>query len=93
MSQTARLRLAQDVTRQTLGPGEDTVILSLRSGCLYTCNETSAAFLDAMDGTRTLEEIVACLHDKFEVPRETLTKDMADLAEKLLAEGLIVESQ
>jgi hypothetical protein len=86
-----RLKLADDVTYQSLGPGSDTVVLSLYSGYLYTCNETSAAFLQALDGRRTLAEVIETLWEEYEVPREDLTRDMTALAGKLLAEKLLVE--
>ena len=38
------LRLADDVTFQSLGDGQETVILSLETGTLYTCNETTETF-------------------------------------------------
>jgi hypothetical protein len=52
LSQHARLKLANDVTFQSLGPGEETVVLSLNSGYLYTGNETTEAFLRKLDGRR-----------------------------------------
>ena len=53
-----RLRVAEDVTFQTMGPGEQTVVLCMASGQLYTCNETTRAFLQAVDGTKSFDEIV-----------------------------------
>ena len=91
LSQSARLRLADDVTFQSLGPGEETVVLSLNSGYLYTCNDTTAAFLRGLDGKRALAAVIDSLFDEFEVPRETLSKDMTALATKLLEEKLLVE--
>ena len=87
----SRLKLADDVTYQSLGPGSDTVVFSLNSGYLYTCNETSAAFLQALDGQRTLAEVIDTLWEQYEVPREDLTRDMTALASKLLEEKLLVE--
>ena len=84
-------RLASDVTHQTLGPGENTVILALRSGYFYTCNETTALFLQAVDGKRTLAGIVDGLLEQLDVPRETLSRDLMELAVRLLEEGLTVE--
>ena len=91
LSQNARLKLANDVTFQSLGPGEETVVLSLNSGYLYTCNETTTAFLRRLDGRHPLATVIGLLFDEFQVPRETLSKDMTELAVKLLAEKLIVE--
>jgi hypothetical protein len=87
----ARLKLADDVTYQSLGPGSDAVVFSLDSGYLYTCNETTADFLRALDGRRTLKEVIETLHEQYEVTPEVLTRDMTDLAGKLLAEKLLVE--
>ncbi|MCJ7544164.1 MAG: PqqD family protein [Phycisphaerae bacterium] len=87
----ARLKLADDVTYQSLGPGSDTVVFSLNSGYLYTCNETSAAFLQALDGRRTLAEAIEALWQEYEVSPEDLTRDMTALAGKLLEEKLLVE--
>lgn len=86
-----RLKLADDVTYQSLGPGSDTVVFSLNSGYLYTCNETTAAFLQALDGRRTLGEVIEALWEEYEVSREELTTDMTALASKLLQEKLLVE--
>jgi pyrroloquinoline quinone biosynthesis protein D len=91
LSHHARLRLADDVTFQSLGPGEETVVLSLNSGYLYTCNETTAAFLRGLDGRRPLAAVIDSLFDEFQVSRETLSRDMTELAAKLLEEKLIVE--
>jgi hypothetical protein len=88
----ARLRLAQDVSYQSLGPGERTVLLSLTSGYLYTCNETTAAFLDALDGSRSFGQVVGLVLEQFEVSREELQADLTDLVSELMAEGLIVEA-
>ena len=92
LSDGMRLRLAQDVSYQSLGPGEQTVLLSLTSGYLYTCNETTAAFLDALDGGRSFGQVVELLLEQFEIAHEELRTDMAELVEELMAEGLIVEA-
>jgi pyrroloquinoline quinone biosynthesis protein D len=91
LSQNARLNLANDVTFQSLGPGEETVVLSLNSGYLFTCNETTDAFLRKLDGRRPLAAVIDLLFDEFQVPREVLSMDMTELAAKLLEEKLIVE--
>ena len=91
LSQNGRLKLADDVTFQSLGPGEETVVLSLNSGYLYTCNETTAAFLRGLDGWQPLAAVIDRLDNEFQVARETLITDMTELAAKLLEEKLIVE--
>ena len=91
LSHDTRLKLAGDVNFQSLGPGEETVVLSLNSGYLYTCNETTESFLRKLDGRRPLAAVVDLLFDEFQVPREALSADMTELAAKLLKEKLIVE--
>ncbi|HUT37591.1 MAG TPA: PqqD family protein [Planctomycetota bacterium] len=91
--ESARLALSEDVAHQSLGEGQDTVVLSLKSGYLYTCNETTQRFLEALDGRRTLGEVVDLLEGEFDVARATLAADLAALAEELLAEKLIVVRQ
>ncbi len=91
LSHDTRLKLAGDVTFQSLGPGEETVVLSLNSGYLYTGNETTEAFLRKLDGRRPLAVVIDLLFDEFQISRGALSADMTDLAAKLLEEKLIVE--
>lgn len=81
------LRLADDASVQHVGDGA--VVLLARSGQLYTCNDTTEAFLDKIDGARSLDQVVALLSDEFEVDRRTLDEDMAALAAELVAEGIL----
>lgn len=90
MDEQVLLRRAEDVTYQSLGPGEDTVILCLRTGQLHTCNETTRAFLDALDQPRTFQGVFERLFEQYEVPPEKLRVDMTRLLEDLLREGIVV---
>ena len=89
ISEAVRLALSDDVAHQSLGEDQDTVVLSLKSGYLYTCNETTERFLKALDGRRTLGEVVGLLEGEYDVPRAPLAAALAALAEQLLAEKLI----
>ncbi len=81
------LRLAEDASVQHVGDGA--VVLLARSGQLYTCNDTTEAFLGKVDGARSLDQIVGLLSDEFEVDRATLYQDMTTLAAELVAEGIL----
>jgi hypothetical protein len=81
------LRMADDASVQHVGDGA--VVLLARSGQLYTCNGTTEAFLDKVDGARSLDQIVDLLSEEFEVDRATLDQDMAALAAELVAEGIL----
>ena len=85
-SQTV-LRMADDASVQHVGDGA--VVLLARSGQLYTCNDTTEAFLDKVDGARSLDQIIVLLSDEFEVDKATLDLDMAELAAELVAEGIL----
>jgi pyrroloquinoline quinone biosynthesis protein D len=84
------LRMADDASVQHVGDGA--VVLLARSGQLYTCNDTSEAFLDKVDGVRSLDQIVDLLSDEFEVDRATLEQDMAELAAELVTEGILADT-
>jgi pyrroloquinoline quinone biosynthesis protein D len=90
MDEQRVLRRAEDVTYQSLGPGEDTVILCLRTGQLHTCNETTRAFLDVLDQPRGFHDVFDRLYEQYEVPPEKLKADMMRLLEKLIQEGIVV---
>ncbi|TIV07313.1 MAG: PqqD family protein, partial [Mesorhizobium sp.] len=66
-------------------------VLLARSGQLYTCNDTTEAFLDKVDGARSLDQIIDLLSDEFEVDKATLDEDMAELAAELVAEGILAD--
>jgi pyrroloquinoline quinone biosynthesis protein D len=84
------LRMADDASVQHVGDGA--VVLLARSGQLYTCNDTSEAFLEKVDGARSLDQIVDLLSDEFEVDRATLEQDMAELAAELVTEGILADT-
>ena len=88
-----RLRVCQDVTFQSMGEGEQTVVLALKSGQLYTCNETTESFLKSLDGKRTFAEVVALLAREYDVDSDRLKSDLIGIAEELLGEKLIAEVQ
>jgi hypothetical protein len=84
------LKVADDVTFQSMGPGQDAVVLALRSGNLFTCNQTAAAFLKALDGRRTIEQACDVVHRQFEVEPQRLRADMLELAGQMLASDLLL---
>jgi pyrroloquinoline quinone biosynthesis protein D len=85
----AVLRLAPKVTLRRLGKDEGGVLLRLADGQLYTCNDTTVAFLEAVDGRRDLAAIIERVLAAFDATRAELTVDFVELAERLLAEDLI----
>jgi hypothetical protein len=84
------LSLSSNVSFQKLGEGEGAVVLTIDSGQLHTCNDTTAAFLSVLDGSRTFDMAVIELERQFEVTHDELRADLSELAGRLLGEGIIV---
>ena len=79
--------LGEGISYQPLGAGEGAVVLTISSGQLYTCNDTTAAFLGLMDGARTFGDLVDGLHRTFEVPHDELRRDLGRPGRGLDGEG------
>ena len=73
--------------------GDGAVVLLADSGQLYSCNDTSEAFLRHVDGKRSLGDIVDLMAQEYEVEREMLEADLVELAESLKQEGVIVSGK
>jgi pyrroloquinoline quinone biosynthesis protein D len=81
------LSLTSDASVQTMGDGA--VILLAGSGQLYTCNETTEAFIRKVDGQRNLGAIVSLLCEEFDVEPSVAAGDFRLLAGQLVAEGIL----
>jgi pyrroloquinoline quinone biosynthesis protein D len=85
----SKLRLGEDVVFQSFGDGKETVIVSLKTGFLFSCNDTTKAFLEALDGRKTLGDVGRELVSIFEVSEKKLLNDLRLLADKMISEQLI----
>jgi pyrroloquinoline quinone biosynthesis protein D len=83
------LALSENVSYQPLGEGEGAVVLIIDSGQLFTCNDTTSAFLAAVDGQRSFGDVVRSLLSTFDVSQDELRNDLASLAEELQQEGIV----
>ncbi len=83
------LSLADGVSYQPLGTGEGAVVLIVESGQLFTCNDTTSAFLAAVDGRRSFGELVDSLLGTFDVSADVLRRDLSALADELQEEGIV----
>ena len=83
------LSLPEGVSCQPLGEGEGAVLLVIESGQLFTCNDTTSAFLAALDGKRSFADVVQTLLETFDVSPDRLRQDLMVLAEELQKEGLL----
>jgi Coenzyme PQQ synthesis protein D (PqqD) len=87
IDETPVFSLTDKASFQALGEGA--VILMIDTGQIYTCNETTEAFLKVIDGQRNLGSILDLLLAEFDADRETLANDFAELAQELQDEGII----
>jgi pyrroloquinoline quinone biosynthesis protein D len=87
-----RLALSPNITFRSLGEGQGAVVVETKTGQLYSCNDTTTAFLEAIDGKRNFQEIVDRLHGIFDVDRAALEADLTAVGADLLDNGLIVAS-
>lgn len=90
MNERSILALAPNVTVQTLGPDDGGVALRLDTGEMYTLNDTARDFLQRLDGTKTIDDVVRELVDFIDVDQEVLTVDLIEVADGLAKESLVV---
>jgi hypothetical protein len=83
------LKLPKNITLQDLGGDEGGVLLNMDSGEMYTINETTLAFLQELDGKRTVSQAAERLLAEYEVDEATLVADLLQVAEDLHAESLV----
>jgi D-ribose pyranose/furanose isomerase RbsD len=84
---TTVLAISDNASFQSLGEGA--VVLLIDTGQLYTCNETTEAFLKLVDGKRPFETIVDALLKEFDIERAIATDDFREIAEQLRSEGVV----
>ena len=77
---------SQVMTRQV---GDETVLLHLGSGTYYGLDSVGQSIWLLMRDGKTLAEICDLLLQEYDVTREALARDVVELADKLLAQGLI----
>jgi hypothetical protein len=87
IDETTVLSLAPNASFQAMGEGA--VILMLDSGQLYTCNETTEAFLKLIDGQRDFGAIISLLLGEFDIDRESLSGDLLPIAGELRSAGVV----
>lgn len=90
ITSATQLVLGENVALQDLGDEEGGVLLKLDSGEMYTVNETTLAFLQEIDGERSIGDIIERMMAMFDVDQETLSGDVAEIAEELMGESLVV---
>lgn len=67
----------------------EAAILSIKSGAYYGLDPVGARIWDLMQEPRAVAEIQNAITSEYDVEPERCAQDLADLLQKLLAEGLI----
>jgi hypothetical protein len=90
VSSSTRLVLASNAVLQALGEDEGGVVLRLDTGEMYTVNDTTLAFLRELDGKRTVADVARSLVEIFDVEEAALAADLAEIADDLIDDSLVV---
>ena len=84
----ARYRLARGVRLRVEGDG---TVLLLVPEAVVELNESAAATLALLDGTRTVDDLIAALGEGFEAAQSDLRDDVETLLADLAERGFVTE--
>jgi hypothetical protein len=88
LSLTSSLVPSTDVVfRELDGEG---VILNLASGIYFGLDETGTRIWRLIEEHQRLDAVLTALTDEYEAPRDTLERDLMNLAAELSEKGLLV---
>lgn len=85
---TIRYRVKPDVVARSIA--NEMILLDLESGVYFTLNQVGATIWRGLENRDSTETIVAAIVDQYEVDEETAAADLAEYAEALLNEGLLL---
>lgn len=88
LSNTAVMSISPDATVRSVGEGA--VILMVKSGQLYSCNETARDFIARLDGRQDFQTLAETLSQEYDVAPEELRTDLTELLSYLLAENVLI---
>ncbi|GBE57320.1 hypothetical protein BMS3Abin01_00232 [bacterium BMS3Abin01] len=69
--------------------GEDAVLLHVNRGDYYSLNKVGARLWILTDGSKSIADLAGLITEEFEITREAAEKDILELAEQLVSEGLV----
>ncbi len=73
--------------------GEDAVLLHVERGDYYSLNRVGARVWVLSDGSKTIADLAKEITGEFDISQEQAEKDIAELAEQLEKEGLVIVSE
>lgn len=65
------------------------VILNTVTGQLYSCNHVTMAFLEQVDGTKTIDAIAAAVAGIYDVSSDEVGRDLIEISAELAGENLL----
>ena len=68
-----------------------TVLLRLDDGSYFAVDDVGARIWELCDGQRSLEQIVAVMHEEFDAPADQISSDVLEFVAELRSEQLLVE--
>jgi Coenzyme PQQ synthesis protein D (PqqD) len=69
------------------------LVASVRTSTLFTLNELATFIWESADGQTPVDEIVDRICSQYDVDRETALRDVNELTEKLVSDGLLQPSE
>lgn len=88
MKLTDRVRVPQEVLARQVG-GE-TVMLDLAKGTYFGLDPVGARMWQLLGEGKALAEVCDAIVEEYDVLRDAVERDLLELVEKLIAQGLIV---
>ena len=69
--------------------GEDAVLLHVNRGDYYSLNKVGARLWILADGSKSIADLAGLITEEFEISQEEAEKDILELADQLVNEGLV----
>lgn len=82
----------QGVTAEKVGAAEedDLVVYDANTELVHILNSSAAEILALIDeDSKTIDEIITCLLDKYDVTSDAIRNDVQDILDELVNKGLI----
>ncbi len=71
---------------------DNQILLKLGSGEYYALDEVGNRVWELCDGTHSVGDIVAIIHQEYDAPADTIETDIIELLQDLANEKLVVEA-
>ena len=89
MQDSVDFQFSNGVSYQSLGDGEDAILLSLSNGYLYRCNHTTIALFDAIKYQVPMAKIVSGLAGRYAVSKAQVRHDLKESLKSMISEGFV----